>query len=122
MDDGHGGSGAGGVVRVDVGFAVVLAALLVVSGLFVNALAQMRRAERIAGYAESERAWLDFRQRVGVPLKAPASQAWALGEEFACPCGRREVVRKGEAPPTCQGVSCVGAEHEACAMRPVAAS
>lgn len=108
------------MVRVDVGFAVVLAALLVVSGLFVNALAQMRRAERIAGHAESERAWLDFSRREGIPHGAAASCAWRIGEEFYCRCGRREVVRKGEPPPMCEGVSCVGAEHEARVMRSVA--
>lgn len=103
--------------------AVVIAVPLVAGGVGVGCwLGRMlRRAEAIAGHAESERAWLDFSRREGIPHGACMTRAWTIGEEFYCRCGVREVVRKGEAPPTCQGVSCVGAEHEARVMRSVAA-
>lgn len=73
--------------------------------------ARLRRVERAAEHAESERAWSEFSRQLGIPFGAAASRAWAKGEEFYCRCGRREVVAKGEPPPTCQGVSCVGLEH-----------
>lgn len=104
--------------------AVLLAGALAVAGVLLGVWLgrrDMERAERIAGHAESERAWLDFSRREGIPHGAAASKAWAIGEEFYCRCGCREVVRKGSPPPSCDGVSCVGAEHEARVMRSVAA-
>lgn len=75
--------------------------------------AQLRRAERFAEHAESERAWTVFGG--GLPhALIPDS-----GEEFYCRCGRREVVAKGSLPPTCWGVSCVGSEHPPRVMRGV---
>lgn len=107
---------------------VVLVTALVV-GLAVGwPLARAaRRARRLAEWAESERAWAAFAARLTTdevhpieeePWGARAARAWEMGAEFYCACGRRAVTYRGEPPPTCEGVSCIGAEHPLRVMHP----
>lgn len=87
-----------------------------------------RRWRLFAEHAESERAWAAFARRLTqneaspveeMPWGARRARAWEMGTEFCCSCGRREVTYRGDPPPTCEGVSCVGSEHELRLMRDV---
>lgn len=78
---------------------VALAAAAALGALGVR----LRRVERRAVHSERERAWTEYGRSDGV--------------EFYCRCGRRVVVEHGAPPPTCDGVSCVGTEHEPRVMR-----
>lgn len=100
-------------------YAWPLASALAGGGLVAGAWlgARLSRVERAAEHSESERAWSEFSRRLGIPFGAAQSRAWSEGEEFYCSCGRREVVRKGDPPPTCEGSSCVGGEHDPKVMR-----
>lgn len=87
------------------GTAWPLAGALVVVGILagVRLGVLLRRAERLAEHSEQERAWTEYQGSRAMPI---------AGVEFYCRCGRREVVPAGSPPPTCEGVSCVGTEHE----------
>jgi hypothetical protein len=98
-----------------------LAAGALVGGVWVGwpLAVSARRWRRFAEHAESERAWAAFaRRRDGAGVSA-ADEAWRAGTEFCCSCGRREVTYRGDPPPTCGGVSCIGSEHELRLMRDV---
>lgn len=90
---------------VDSGAIVEGAAVggLIVAGMAVAR--RDRRLRRLAEHSERERAWTEYARRQGQRL-GPA------GVEYACRCGRREVVVEGALPPTCKGVSCIGTDHE----------
>jgi hypothetical protein len=102
------------------GYVWPLAAVLAGGGVGAWFGVRALRVRRVLEHAESELAWSEFSRRLGLPFGAAASLAWAEGNEFYCRCGRREVGRKGDPPPTCQGVSCIGTEHEPRVMRSAA--
>lgn len=90
---------------VDVGTIAEGAA---VGTLIVTGTAVARRIgwlRRLAEHSERERAWTAFRARRDAPISG-------AGVEYACRCGRREVVPEGALPPTCEGISCIGTDHE----------